>query len=189
MPESLVNIVNRAMDLLGQQPLVSFDEAGPNPARIRRAWPQVRDAVLREHNWKCATRRVKLSELALSPDFGFERRYQLPPDFLRLVDTFPAQARVEVEGDTLLADVKGLAIAYVARIEDPGLFDASLKDVFSLRLAAELAFGITASASLAGQLEERYRQRLREARGHDAREGECLQTGPGSWVKAKLYSI
>lgn len=186
MTDSMVNIVNRALDHIGQQPLVSIDEPGPNPARIRRLWPQVRDAVLREHNWKSATRRTKLNELAARPAFGFARKYQLPPDFLRLVDTHPAGARVEVEGDSLLADEQDLAIAYVARIDDPGLFDASLKDVLSLKLAAELAYGISASVSLAGQLEDKYRLRLKEARRHDAREGEGVRAGLGEWARARL---
>jgi len=186
MSDSIVNIVNRALDHIGQQTLVSFDDPGPNPARIRRLWPQVRDAVLREHTWKSATRRVKLNELAVRPTFGFERAYQLPPDFLRLVETSPAEARVRVEGDTLLADVENLYIAYVARVDDPGLFDAALKDVLSLKLAAELAYGVSASVSLAGQLEEKYRQRLREARGHDAREGDGVPAGMGTWARARL---
>ena len=186
MAASIVNIVNRALDHIGQQTLVSFDDPGPNPARIRRLWPQVRDAVLREHNWKSATKRIKLNELLAKPAFGFDRRYQLPPDFLRLVDTYPAGVKVEVEGDCLLADEKELFIAYVARVDDPSLFDTSLKDVLSLKLAAELAYGISASVTLAGQLEDKYRQRLKEARGHDAREGDSLRTGLGAWARAKL---
>lgn len=186
MSDSIVNIVNRALDYLGQQALVSFDEPGPNAAKVRRIWPQVRDSVLREHGWKSATRRLRLNELAEKPAFGFEHRYQLPPDFLRLVNTNPPGARVEVEGDTLLADVKELSIAYVARIENPRLFDSALTDALSLKLAAELAFGVTASVSLAQQLEEKYRLRIREARGYDAREGDYQQPQLGSWARAKL---
>ena len=186
MPDSMVNIVNRALDLLGQHPLVNLDEPGPNAGRVRRLWPQVRDSVLREHNWKSATRRVKLNELSSKPPFDFERRYQLPPDFLRLVDTFPVDARVEVEGDSLLSDESDLSIVYVARLDDPNLFDSTLKEVLALKLAAELAYGTNVSTSLAGQLEEKYRQRLKEARGHDAREGVSLRSRHGAWVTAKL---
>jgi hypothetical protein len=186
MATSIVDIVNRALDYLGQQPLVSFDEPGPNAAKVRRVWPQARDAVLREHTWKSATRRSRLNLLSDRPAFGFAHRYQLPPDFLRLVDTNPPEARVEVEGDTLLADVEELSIAYVARVDNPRLFDATLSDALSLRLAAELAFGVSASVSLAQQLEDRYRQRLKEARGYDAREGATPPARMASWVGAKL---
>lgn len=186
MPDSIVSIVNRALDYLGQHSLVSLDEPGPNAAKVRRIWPQVRDAVLREHNWKSAIRRVRLNELKEGSVFGFKHRYQLPPDFLRLVDTFPADARAEVEGDSLLTDVPAIAIAYVARVENPRLFDAALAEAMSLKLAAELAFGVSASVSLAQQLEEKYRLRLRDARGYDARESDGQRWSMGAWARAKL---
>lgn len=183
---SLLVILNRALDKLGQAPLVSLSEPGPNAARVRRMWPGCRDAVLREHPWKCATKRVRLNELKDKPVFGFARRYQLPPDFLRLVAVEPEGAVVEVEGDTLLADAKGLALAYVARIENPRLFDAALSEALSVKLAAELAYGTTGSTSLAEQLRAEYQQKLREARGHDAREGAGQNYALGSWARAKL---
>ena len=186
MPESIVDIVNRALDYIGQQTLVNLDEPGPNPAKVRRIWPLVRDAVLREHGWKCATRRIQLNELREKPVFGFKCRFQLPPDFLRLVDVFPSEARVEVEGDSLLSDLPELSIAYVSRVENPRLFDAALSEALSLKLAAELAYGASASMSLAQQLEEKYRQKLRDARGYDARESGGAQRTLGSWASAKL---
>ena len=183
---SLVDIVNRALDYLGQQTLMSFDQPGPDAARIRRIWPQVRDSVLREHPWKCATRRGKLNDLKGGPLFGFRHRYQLPPEFLRLVDTEPEDARVAVEGDSLLSDAKPLSIAYVAKVEDPTKYDSLLSECLSIKLAAELCFGVTASVSLAQQLEEKYQRRLRDARGYDAREDAGQQWQPGSWARAKL---
>lgn len=186
MAYSVVDIVNRALDYLGQQTILNLDDPGPNAARVRRLWPSVRDSVLREHVWKSATRRVKLVEMAEAPAFGFARRYQLPPDFLRLVGTHPANARVEVEGDALLADAADLSIAYVARSDDPRMFDSVLSECLSLKLAAEMSFGITASVSLAEQLENKYRLRLREARGFDAREGAEQIAQPGTWAAAKL---
>ena len=183
---SLLDIINRALDKLGQQPLVSLDEPGPNAARARRMWPGSRDAVFREHAWKCITKRLRLNELKEPPLFGFTVRYQLPPDFLRLVGTDPEGARIEIEGDTLLADDRPLSLAYVARIENPRLYDASLSEALSLKLAAEMAFGTTASSALADQLRAEYQQRLKEARGHDAREGAGQRDGLGSWARAKL---
>lgn len=183
---SLLNILNRALDKLGQKPLVSLEETGPNAARVRRMWPACRDAVLREHPWKCATKRVKLNELKTRPLFGFSHRYQLPPDFLRLVAVEPGRATVEIEGDAILADSAELSLAYVARIENPRLYDAALSEALSLKLASELAYGTTGSAGLSERIQAEYQQKLKEARGHDAREGAGQTWVPGSWVRAKL---
>lgn len=185
MAASIVDIVNTALDYLGQGTIVSLDERSPHAARARRMWAGARDAVLRAHVWKCAQKRAKLARRAEAPLFGFARQFQLPPDFLRLVAVHP-DARFAVEGNRIMADAEALCIAYVARIEDAGLFDAALRDCLALKLAAMMAFGATASSSLGQVLEERYKERLREARSFDAREGEAQIYAPSAWAAARL---
>ncbi|SBV99072.1 conserved hypothetical protein [uncultured delta proteobacterium] len=187
MNASVVDIVNTALDYLGQAPIINMEERSPNAARARRMWPGARDGVLRSHIWKCAQKRVRLAKLAARPVFGFAFQYQLPPDFLRLAGTEPGEARFSVEGDRLMADAPELLIAYVARVEDANLFDASLRDCLALKLAAMMAFGATASTALAQSLDAQYRDRLKEARSADAREGEAqIHKGPGRWAAARL---
>lgn len=183
MRASVVDIVNTALDYLGQASITSLDERSPQAARARRMWAGARDSVLRAHIWKCAQKRTQLARLAARPLFGFDYQYQLPPDFLRLVATEPG-GRFSVEGDKIMVDSPALAIAYVARIEDAGLFDAALRDCLALKLAAMMAFGVTASTSLSESMEARYRERLREARAFDAREGEPQVYAPSSWANA-----
>lgn len=183
MRASVADIVNTALDYLGQSSITGLDERSPQAARARRMWDGARDSVLRAHIWKCAQKRVQLPRLAARPVFGFTYRYQLPPDFLRLVSTNP-DARFSVEGDTIMADTPELAIAYVARVEDAGLFDAALRDCLALKLAAMMAYGVTASAALSESLETRYKERLREARAADAREGEAQVYAPSRWAGA-----
>ena len=187
MNASVADIVNTALDYLGQAPIVSFDERSPNAARARRMWAGARDGVLRAHIWKCAQKRVRLARLAARPVFGFAIQYQLPPDFLRLVATEPGNARFSIEGTRIMADVPELCIAYVARVEKANLFDAALRDCLALKLAAMMAYGATASTSLSQALEAQYRDRLKEARSADAREGEPqTHAGPGNWAAARL---
>lgn len=184
MRASVVDIVNMALDYLGQSSIASLDERAPNAARARRMWAGARDSVLRAHIWKCAQKRVSLARLAARPVFGFAYRYQLPHDFLRLVVTEP-DARFSVEGDKIMADTPNLAIAYVARVEDASLFDAALKDCLALKLASMMAFGVSASTALSESMENRYKERLREARSVDAREGEPQVYAPGKWAAAR----
>ncbi|MCC8194350.1 MAG: hypothetical protein LIP28_06870 [Deltaproteobacteria bacterium] len=187
MNASVADIVNTALDYLGQAPITSMDERSPNAARARRMWAGARDGVLRAHIWKCAQKRVRLARLAARPVFGFDYQYQLPPDFLRLAATEPDDARFSVEGDRIMTDAPELSIAYVARVEDANLFDAALRDCLALKLAAMMAYGATASTSLTQALEAQYRDRLKEAKGADAREGEARAVkGPGRWAAARL---
>lgn len=186
MNASVVDIVNTALDYLGQTPITSLDERSPNAARARRMWTGARDGVLRAHIWKCAQKRARLARLAARPLFGYAWQYQLPPDFLRLVSLDAEHIRHSVEGDRLMSDSPELSIAYVARVEDANLFDAALRDCLALKLAAMMAYGATASTALSQSLEAQFKDRLKEARAADAREGEPPVYNPGKWAAARL---
>lgn len=129
-----------------------------------------------------------LPRLAEDPAFGFTAAFQLPADFLRLVDVVP-DVRAQVEGGRLLANAGSVAVVYVRREEDVTMYDPQLASVLSLKLAADLAYGVTASTTLAQSLEQLYQQKLREAKGTDAREADpAVALRPSAWVRAKLGS-
>lgn len=182
----LIDIVNKALRELGAASLVSMDDPSPNAERARSAWPLCRDAVLREHYWKCAQRRAKLNELADKPAFGFARRFQLPGDFIRLVEVWPRGARFAIEGDSLMTDEKEVSIAYVRRLEDPSKYDAALTQCLALRLALDLSFDVTGGVALEQRLAEKYRLALADARFYDSGEASPQRPGMGSWAGAKL---
>jgi hypothetical protein len=186
MPVSTVDIVNTALDYIGQKTLTSMDEADPLAEKARRLWPIALDDVLRAHFWKCAQARANLERLAERPAFGFKHYYQLPPDFVRLVRTEPGDAVISVEGNRLMTDEDKIAIAYVKRLTDPTLYDATLRQCLALKLAQMLSFGGTASTAMSQEMEARYRDKLREARGYDAMEGDGLYWPASSWANAKL---
>jgi hypothetical protein len=186
MPVSTIDIVNDALDLIGQAALVSLEVKNPLAERVRRKWPSVRDDVLRAHPWKCATKRTQLQKLLDAPLFGFKNQFQLPGDFLRLVQTEP-ECPCAVENNKLMADVDKLAIAYVFRLEDMTIVDSTLRKCFELKLASELCFGTTASAQQSQSLYALYRDKLREARGYDSREGAGTELPfTSNWASAKL---
>jgi len=187
MPVSTVDIVNTALDFIGQGAITSMDEASPLAEKCRRLWPLALDEVLRAHFWKCASARVALNELADRPAYGFMRAYALPGDFVRLVAVDPADAIVQVEGRRLLTDETDISILYVRRLTDTTLYDATLRICLALKLAAMMAFGASASTALADSMEAKYRDKLREARIFDSMEGPGREMPQASsWANAKL---
>jgi hypothetical protein len=186
MPVSTVDIVNTALDYIGQNALTSLEEKTPLAEKARRMWPVALDEVLRAHFWKCAQARANLERLVERPTFGFKHYYQLPPDFVRLVRTEPGDAVISVEGNRLMTDEDKIAIAYVRRLTDATLYDAALRQCLALKLAQMLSFGSTASTAMSQEMEARYRDKLREARGYDAMEGDGLNWPESSWAAAKL---
>ena len=68
-------------------------------------------------------------------------------------------------------------------VTDPNLFDAKFIEAFSLRLAADIAYDITASQTVAATAEQKYAALLQEARLVDAQ--ESLSANEQSWLDAR----
>jgi hypothetical protein len=191
MPLTETDICNGALDRLGADPIASLDQASTNAARLKRQYPKTRDAVLRAYPWNCAQERASLAADATAPAFGYARQFALPEDPLCLrvlaidgeVD-FGLKYKVErrfIRTDEA-APLKTLYIARVAEFE----FDPLLSDAISARLAADLAYAITGSASLMEAAAKRYRDILVEARQVDAQEGSPDALLAGEWVESRF---
>lgn len=190
---SVVSIANRALDLLGADPIASLDD-GSKPARLAaRNFAPVRDAVLRSYPWNAASRRAVLPALAAAPAWGFARQFQLPegpepPHCLRVwaVEGGDRQP-FRIEGRRLLTDAEApLRLSYIARIEDPAAFDALLAEAIAARLAVYLAANLTESGSRVEAMTAYWRATLAEARQADAQEGSPGTIGGGDWLEARV---
>lgn len=124
-------------------------------------YPQTRDEVLRSHRWNFATQRTVLTRLANAPLFGWAVQYQLPIDFLRLLQLnrwreSEARSLHEIEGNRLLTNEEEGQLKYIARVEDANLFDALFIEALAIKLASKLARPLTNSSTMPGQFLEEY---------------------------------
>lgn len=185
---SKVGIMNRALGLVGDEPITSPTEDS-EPARImNRFYDDSRRAVLRAHPWNSAVRRISLAKLSASPAWGFDNQFQLPAEALRVLQVSKEKSTFKIEGRRLLSDSDTVEILYIKDITDPNEFDPLLLDVFAARLASDVAYRLTASRTLASDLWEMYLAKLREARKIDAQEGtpEDLVIDPNDdWIEAR----
>lgn len=177
---SVVAICNRALDMLGAEPVTSLDDNTKASRLCVRNYEPVRDAVLRAYPWNAAVRRASLAALADAPGWGYARQFQLPegpspePCLRLLVVDGETEfgRRYKIEGRRVLTDEAApLNILYIARVVDPSQLDAMLADVIATRLAADLSYSLTASAALGQTLMDIYQAKLAEARATDAEEG------------------
>jgi hypothetical protein len=189
MAVSDVEICNRALDAIGAQVITSLTE-GTRPAGLcLRYFPQVRDDVLRSHPWNCALKRSALAADATPPIFGYESRYTLPSDCLRVLrvegDVDPL-TDWQVEAGGIVTNLGApLYILYVRRVTESGLLDPMLVSVIAARLAMELAIPLTGSQPIRQQMEREYLDRLRAARSADGQEGTALRLGADEFVLAR----
>lgn len=181
---SVVDICNEAMDLLGAATITALTENSKEARLCNRRFETVRDAVLRSHPWNTAISRAEIARDSAAPAFGFSYQYTLPTDpyCLRVLSfwnsnvdseiaAYDSQVMYKIEGRKILSDEGTCKITYIGRITDTEQYDAMLSNTIAHRLAAETAYAITGSTTVAQQMQALYEQRLREARSMDAMEG------------------
>ncbi|WP_151038937.1 hypothetical protein [Mycobacterium tuberculosis] len=197
---SQVDICNRACTKLGAARITDITENSKSARVMNSLWNTVRQAELRRRTWKFATARTTLAALATPPAWGYNNAFQLPPDFLRLVqvnDTFAVPALTDyrdqddsayvIEGSQIFTIFNApLKLRYIRDITDPGLFDALFVEAFAAKLAYEACEEITQSLSKRQQAMEDYKQALRDATVAGAIERAPQGFPDDSWMLIRL---
>tara|TARA_R100000935_G_scaffold58811_1_gene98164 strand:- start:3520 stop:4086 length:567 start_codon:yes stop_codon:yes gene_type:complete len=170
---SQVDICNGALNQIGASTIVSLSDDSKNARMLNQRYEMVRDRVFREHPWNCLLKRATLPADTATPEYEYSYQYTLPADCIRVLKTFQMQDDVDfkVEGRKILTDAETVKILYVARITDTTQYDTSLNETLTAALAADIAYGITGSTTIIQIMEQRYKEKLKDARFADATEG------------------
>jgi hypothetical protein len=178
------DLANRALAHIGEMRISDIEDAESKAARTCKGCLQaVIDEVLREHRWNCAIKRVSLSQLAGTPAHGFARAFQLPGDFLRLLEVNGEQFGesdefFEIEdGSRLLTDADKAEIRYVRRI-GVAEFDPLLAKAVSAALAAEICIPLNLNLQMQAQLEGLKARAISRAQRVDAIEVGSREVRP-----------
>jgi len=187
-----IDICNLALAKLGQGPISSFAQETVDAELCKQNYLTVRDAVLEDHNWSFATKRVILDQpKAIPPAFQFTQSFPVPNDLLRVVlvsqsggTNFvnPQNAIYSVEGNNILANYAPIFVKYIARVESVSAYSPCFKEALICRLAAELCMPITNSREYAGQLNDQYAYKLLVASRSDGMQGSSQRMPPGSLI-------
>lgn len=197
---SQVDICNRALIKLGAGQITSITDNNKQARILSGLWDTVRKSELTKRYWNFALVRSSLAALASTPAWGFDVQYQLPTDFLKLVqinDTFIAPSLVDyrtgddsawaIEGNVVMCNFGApLKIRYVADVTDPGLFDALFDEVLASKLAYESCYAITQSRDGQRAAQEDYKMAVREAALSNAIAKPPQGLPDDSWVLGRL---
>ena len=190
MTISVVSICNRALDLLGADPIISLDDGSKAANLCQRNFTPTADSVLRLYPWNAAMRRAALPALSDAPAWGFKYQYQLPegPEpspCLRLIRVESGE-EFRVEGRRVLADYSApLNILYIGRIADPAEYDSLLAEAIAAKLAVHLAGNLTESAARIEAMRTYLKDVLASARAIDAQEGGAEAFDIDAWLVAR----
>jgi len=176
---SVVDICNGSLNQLGASTILTLTEDSKNARLCNARYTQVRDSLFRSHLWNCLTKRVELAKDTETPSWGFSYQFTLPADCLRVVTILNYDYDYKVEGRKILANHGTLKIQYIARIEDPNQYDELLRETISAALSADIAYAVTSSNPVAGNMYKLFQDKLREARFVDATEGQSTNPDNG----------
>ena len=196
---SVVDLCNRALDLLGAANITSLTENSKEARLCNGNFDDVRDAVLRSHPWNIAITRRELAKDSDTLAFGFSFQYSLPTDpfCLRVlsfwnsnvnndVAAYDSNVMFKIEGRKVLSNEGTCNIIYIGRVTDTEQYDSLLNKAISARLAAEIAYNITGSNSVSQGMIAIYEDRLKEAKGVDSMEGFPEQPQADDFTNIRL---
>lgn len=190
MAISTVSICNRALDLLGADPITSLEDGSKAANLCQRNFEPSADSVLRLYPWNAALRRARLPALSDTPSWGYLYQYQLPqgpePAFcLRLLE-IDNGSDYRIEGRRVLADYAApLDILYIGRVTDTATFDPLLAEAVAAKLAVHLAGNLTESGSRIEAARSYLREILAQAKAIDAQEGGAASLVVDAWLQAR----
>jgi hypothetical protein len=189
------SICNAALIALGADKIMNIGEDTEQARVCNSVFDDVLDEVLVAHPWNCSLAKRSLAQSSVAPVFGYSYSYALPtnPYCLRVIrlneaDFLPGSSVAygwKIAGRFLETDSETANIEFIKRITDLGELTPALGGVVAARLAAEIAYRITANATIRETMWKVYSGKLTEAIQKDAVEGKEEPTPEDPWLTAR----
>lgn len=197
---SEVDVANRALTKLGAARITALSDANKQARAVDSMFDIVRDALLRSHVWSFAVKRATLDVSETTPDWGYAYQYDLPADYLRLVqvnDTYlgpsladfrnDATADYMLEGNVIMTDIADtLKIRYIFQETDTTAWDSTFVEAMACRLAAELAEDLTQSNTKRDAAWKEYDMAIRTAIRSGAVEQQAQEMPDDAWMLSRI---
>ncbi|MCK7435902.1 hypothetical protein [Enterobacter bugandensis] len=188
-----VLICSTALLELGSRPINSFDEDNEGARLCSNLYGNVRDEQLRQHPWNFAKKRVTLVPVKDTPAFGYANAFQLPSDFIRLLEInglreengigFPPG--YALEQGKILANVDKINLRYVFRNASPNEWDSGFVRVVILAMKKSLAYAITRDAAAVANANQEWAMALRAAKQANGMEVPAQQLEGNAFIEAR----
>ena len=195
-----VGIYNRTLTKLGSQPVTSTSDESEQCRILNRIYEYVRDAELRDNNWNFAIKRASLAADGTAPAWGYDTRYALPSDCIRLIeiDGFtglneplgsygPGHADFHIEGGYIMCDETGeIDIRYVCKETDTSKYDTLFVEAIASKMAFEACEALTNNAGKKEQYLRDYKEAVSRAKRGDGVETPAEPLQEDSWNLARF---
>lgn len=190
MAASEVAICNVALQKLGETRITALTQDHPVARDCNACYEAMRELELRKHRWRFAIERASLAADSTEPAFGYDNRFLLPSDCLRVIEPDPDQndnKDWQIEGRYILTDWEApLEIRYIKNVTDVSQHDALFDEVLACRIAIQLCEVRTQSQSKKEDVKQQYRDALSEARRVNAMESIPQEAETDDWLTARI---
>lgn len=196
---SKTDIANLALQRIGAKRIMDIDDTTSKGARtVRNVFEASVRKVSRLHKWTSLMDRAELGQLVDKPAFGWDLQYQLPADYIRIVefnriDVWSKKKELfTIEGSKLLTNEETAKIRYVRYVEDSTQYDDLFIEALAVEIASKIAVPIRQDEGLASELRGEFRTiSLPDARRVDSNEKKKTQWNPvqeSRFIKARRIS-
>jgi hypothetical protein len=150
-----VALCSRALIRLGAAPITSFADGTAESEIAGALYGPAKDALLSSYPWAFAMGQVELTPLLDKPVADYQKSFQLPVDYLRVISAGTAGRgrglNFRIARGALHTNAENVILTYIFRPEEeefPPFFDMAL----IARLAAEFCIPVTENTSRADAL-------------------------------------
>lgn len=190
MAISRTELCNKALTLVGANPIVSIDDDNQNARVINRVYELSLKSILSEAPWVFALRRALMAQSTDTLawyDTNENYLYVRPNDVIRVFRTNDRDAIWRQQGDYIISDTSGLGVEYVYFDNTPSTYTASFTEAFVDKLCSDIAFMILNSKTVAETFLEKYEKvSLSKALAENAQIGTPITMQDDAWDLAKF---
>lgn len=170
-----LEIVNSALLRCGAEPLTAIpDLTNKRGNLINNHYDIVLREILNDTPWNFAKKRLAVTVDGTPPLYGYNYRYQLPSDCIRVlgINDEDDQIPFSIEAGYLLCNLDtSINIRYISYVTDTTIYSASFVTAFYLKLAENISYSLVQSQSLQQAIISEAERYLRKARSYNSQEG------------------
>ena len=186
MSTTELSICNDALIEVGADTIASLSDNNDKARTLNEQYNKHRRHLLYSHPWNFSIKRVEVSADVTNPEFKWAKRFALPADCLRVLETSEDPNEWHVEGRFIVANCESLKIAYISDITNAAHFSEGFAKALALKLAASVAYKFTQSTTLKDELEKKYLRELSFARSFDAQESVGDRVYADNWLNSRF---
>ena len=185
---SEVQICNEGLGFIGVPVIISLTDDSKAARQCNLIYEDKRDELLREFEWKFATKRTNISPTTSSPAFKWTYAFNVPTDMIRLLfvgDADENKLPYVLESNQILANYDLLYIKYTYRVTDPNKMDPLFRAALSMYMAQYLANPLGMKSEYNKVVEE-YETKIADARFQGSIETQQEDIEAEDWLQSRI---